>query len=184
MTAQPSAARLWRHALAYLDRYAGSEASLRQVLTRRARRLGDPAEPAAIASLVDALVARARDLGLVDDLAFAEGRARRLLARGRPTAAVRAALAAKGIAAGVTDRALARIAGTNGDLEFGAAIAFARRRRLGPWRLGETGADGARRELAAMARAGFPLSVARRVLAARSPEALSQEALLGALAEP
>lgn len=167
-----AAARLWREALAYLDRYAASEASLRRVLTRGARRLGEPAEPAARVALVDGLVARARGLGLVDDLAFAEGRARRLLGRGRAPAAVRAALTAKGVAADVTDRALARLAHENGDLDLRAAVAFARRRRLGPWRSGEAGADSARRDLAAMARAGFPLPVARQVLAAPNPEAL------------
>jgi regulatory protein len=170
------AERLWRAALAYLDRYAGSEASLRRVLTRRALRLG---EPAAVAHLVDATVARARRLGLVDDLAFAEARARRLLARGRAPAAVRAALAAKGIVAEVSDCALARIAGEAGDLDLCAAVAFARRRRIGPWRAGVADAARARRELAMMARAGFPLPVARQVLGAPSPAAL-----LDVLAEP
>lgn len=176
MTDPGGAERLWRHALAYLDRYAGSEASLRRVLTRRALRL---CAPAGVANLVDATVARARGLGLVDDLAFAEARARRLLGRGRAPAAVRAALAGKGIAAEVSDRALARIAGEAGDLDLRAAVAFARRRRLGPWRSGAADADRARRDLAMMARAGFPLPVARQVLGAPSPEAL-----LDALAEP
>lgn len=172
MSSPGTAERLWRHALAYLDRYAGSEASLRRVLTRRALRLGDPAEPAAVAALVDATVARARAFGLVDDLAFAEARARRLLRRGRAPAAVRAVLAGKGIAAGVSDRALARIAGEAGDLDLRAAVAFARRRRLGPWRVADADAERVRRDLAMMARAGFPLPVARQVLAAPSPEAL------------
>jgi regulatory protein len=58
------------------------------------------------------------------------------------------------------------------DAALATAIAFARRRRLGPF--GPADADRAvqQKQLAAMLRAGHGMSVARRVLAARSADEL------------
>jgi regulatory protein len=169
--------RLWRRALAYLQRYAATEASLRRVLTRRALREAEAGGPdsAALAAMVDATVARAREQRLVSDLAFAEARVRRLVARGRSPAAIRAALALKGVEEGVVGQALRRVAEEQGDPDLGAAVAFARRRRLGPWRRGSPLPEAAERELAAMARAGFSFRIARRVIDAGSPDELVRQ---------
>src|SRR5260221_14682579 len=68
-------------ALFYLERYASSAENLRRVLQRRVRRrLGSDGEAG---DLIDALVARYRATGLVDDAAYAAGRARSGLGRGR-----------------------------------------------------------------------------------------------------
>lgn len=172
MSRRPTAERLWRRALHYLQRYAATEASLRRVLTRRALREAgeDGPDAAALATLVDEVAARARELRLVDDLAFAEARVRRLVGRGRAPSAIRAALARKGVDGTVASRALANVAAEQGDPDLAAAEAFARRRRLGPWRRSPAAADAARRDLAAMARAGFSFPVARKVLGASDAE--------------
>jgi regulatory protein len=62
--------------------------------------------------------------------------------------------------------------------EMAQAVAYARRRRLGPFRAGEASPEQERRELAALARAGFPPGVALRALRAERDEA---EALVSAL---
>jgi regulatory protein len=50
--------------------------------------------------------------------------------------------------------------------ELGAALVLARKRRIGPFRLGQAPDDaGRRRELGVLARAGFSQSVARQALA-------------------
>src|SRR5678809_1160765 len=89
-------------ALAYLGRYASSADSLRRVLRRRVRRrLGgseDREGVLAIDALIDALIVRYRASGLLDDAAYAAGRARRDLARGRSLPRIAAGLAAKGVA--------------------------------------------------------------------------------------
>ncbi len=151
-------------ALAYLARYASSAENLRRVLLRRARGRGSPA-PAAraeTAALVDALVERYRGSGLLDDRAYAAARVQSLHRRGEFGARIRARLAAKGVERSLAAEAVRGLRGESADPDLAAACAFARRRRLGPYR--RAAADPAR-ELGALARAGFPRRVAERVLA-------------------
>ncbi|MHA1114431.1 MAG: regulatory protein RecX, partial [Alphaproteobacteria bacterium] len=63
--------------------------------------------------------------------------------------------------------------------DLAAAIAYARRRRLGPWRVAAARAERRERDLAALARAGFNYDLARRVVDA--PDTAAAEALLDAL---
>ena len=157
------AAQLQELALGYAARYATTAAKLRQYLTRKLReRVWTPADPADI----DALVARIVALGFVDDRAFSASKARDLTARGFGMGRVRGALSAAGVSKDDSGAVLMPDDGTPAD-PFIAAIAFARRRRFGPF-AHTTVADPARqrRELAAMARAGHDFGVARRVLTA------------------
>src|SRR5260370_81052 len=55
-----------------------------------------------------------------------------------------------------------------------AACVLARGRRLGPYGAAGTRREFRQKDLAALARAGFSLDVARRVLAARDPDALDR----------
>ncbi len=80
--------------------------------------------------------------GAVDDAAFAEARARRLLRSGRSARAMSAHLMAKGVDVGLLERVR-----PGPEEELLAALAFARRRRLGPFRTGPGGAETERREL-------------------------------------
>ena len=59
--------------------------------------------------------------------------------------------------------------------EWRAAVALARRRRLGPYRPDNERKDKRARDLAAMARAGFDYDVARKVIDAASVDALDEE---------
>ena len=62
------------------------------------------------------------------------------------------------------------------DPELAAAVALARRRRLGPYRSDpESRADNRRRDLAVMGRNGFAYPVARRVIDAEEPDSLEDE---------
>lgn len=162
-------------ALQYLERYASSAENLRRVLLRRARRRADDAETlAAAAGLIDALVARYAAAGLIDDAAYAAGRAESLQRRGHSRQAIRARLRQKGVEAAIAAQAIAGLAAGAGDPDLAAACAFARRRRLGPYRRGPAERE---RELAAFARAGFARRLAEAVLAcadAAAVEALAR----------
>jgi regulatory protein len=158
-----------RWASAHLERFPSSAANLRRVLLRRVRRRGGAA--AAAAPAIDALIARYRELGLIDDVAYAAARTRTRLRRGQSLRTIRAGLAAKGVAAADVAAALATL-GEGRDLA--AACAFARRRKLGPFR---RGAGDRARELAAFARAGFSRRDAEAVLDCADAEAVA--ALLG-----
>jgi len=159
---------LERWAIAYLGRYASSAENLRRVLTRRVRRHSFEAAQEATAT-IESLVARYEEAGLLDDAAYAAGRVASLHRRGDSLRAIRARLAAKGLAPEVVADALSDLRAAAPDPDLAAACAFARRRRLGPYR--RTAANPAR-ELGAFARAGFDRRVAAAVLGCADIEAL------------
>ena len=89
--------------------------------------------------------------------------------RGDSLKAIRARLAGKGVPAEVAAEAVSGLRESAPDPDIAAACAFARRRRLGPFR--RAAAD-RQRELAAFARAGFSRRVAEAVLACGDVEAV------------
>src|SRR5437016_2098061 len=116
-------AMLEKWALGYLERFASSAENLRRVLRRRVRRrMHDDDE-----------TVRAAD-ALIDDAAYAAGRARARLARGQSLRRIAAGLMAKGVGAEDRAAALQALRETAPDPDLAAACAFARRRRLGPFR--------------------------------------------------
>ncbi len=156
-------------ALHYLERFASSAENLRRVLTRRVERAArfhevDRDEAAAwIAEVVDKL----RGLGLLDDRAYAEMRVASLRRRGSSERMIRGKLLQKGV-----DPALvsASIESDPAD-DTGAAAAFARRRRIGPYRASAR-REHRDRDLATLSRAGFSYDVALRIVDAESAAAL------------
>ncbi|WP_018261727.1 regulatory protein RecX [Methylobacterium sp. WSM2598] len=170
-TARPiTPASLERAALAYLERYGASTEMLRRVLLRRAEarcRLRGEA-PEDFAAMVEAVVARAGRAGLVDDASFADAKVRSLRRRGGSARAIQAKLAAKGVDRDTVRAALAAHAGEGQEGpeedEEAAARAYARRRRLGPWRRSQDRVEARQRDIAALARAGFAPALARRIV--------------------
>ncbi|MBB2158723.1 regulatory protein RecX [Gluconacetobacter sacchari] len=179
----PDRASLRAAALAHLARFGTTRAGLAQVLersvqrwARRAAEAGAPADDVAarvgplgraIAQVVDEMVA----LGAVDDAAFAGSRARSLTRTGRSRRAVQAHLAARGVEAELVGSVLDETLGARGqegaEMELGAALVFARRRRAGPFAPPGADDDGAvrrRKVLEAMARAGFGRATAEAAL--------------------
>ena len=160
----PTRAQLHEAALRHLARFGTTEAGLVRVLDRRIQRWARAA--AAEGAVPDEAAPRlaARDVaralagaGVIDDAAFAAARAARLARAGRSRRVTAAHLAAKGVSAEVVQAAVPEAD------ELPAALAYARRRRIGPFRP-EAG-DGARlRDMAALARAGFPRDVVERAL--------------------
>lgn len=171
-------AYLERAALFYLDRYATSADNLRRVLRRKVARSArvHGSDPAEGEEAVEALIERFLGAGLLDDARYAEGRARRLARRGQPLQVIRLQLLQKGVGEDEIAAALAGLGAEAGDPELAAALAYARRRRLGPFRAGAQRAAQRERDLAALARRGFAPDLALKVIDAESPEALEAEA--------
>ncbi len=168
----PTRARLHDAALAHLARFAATEAGLVRVLDRRIDRWARAAaaegehDADALAAAQQTSRQAAREVvralvqsGVVDDTAFAGARARSLTRAGRSRIAVSAHLAAKGVPQAVAQAAL-----PDPESELAAALAYARRRRLGPFRISDADEDTRRKELGALARAGFPQPVAQQAL--------------------
>ncbi|HEX3538729.1 MAG TPA: RecX family transcriptional regulator [Stellaceae bacterium] len=170
------AALLERWALAYLERFASSAENLRRVLLRKARRRVGPDQNLSPETRqdIDGLLARYCTTGLIDDAAYAAGRARARLRRGQSLRTIRAALAAKGVGAEDAAAAIGALSETTPDPELAAACAFARRRRLGPYRRDDSGDSDRLRELAAFARAGFSRRAATAVLACADENAIQE----------
>ncbi len=175
---------LERSALYYLERYDSSSGHLRRLLRRKillsAKVHGtDPEEGAAA---VERLIARLTGLGLLDDARYARERVRSLLARGTSAAMIRAKLRAKSLPAALIEAALEADENAGQDRELRAALRYAKRRRLGPYRLenrpGER-AERRERDLAALGRQGFDYETARRVIDSEDPAALEAELKAG-----
>ncbi|WP_206363470.1 regulatory protein RecX [Sphingomonas crocodyli] len=149
-------AGLDRIALAYVGRYATTRAKLADYLRRKLREHGWAGEGPAP---VDAIVDRMRELRYVDDESFARSRADSLSRRGYGGRRIAAALAAAGI-----DRDVAADAAPDEEQAEAAAIAFARRKRIGPFATGTVDRESRNRALAAMLRAGHNPAIARRII--------------------
>lgn len=152
---------LRRAALYYLERYSVPAAQLQRVLLRKVERScrHHELDPQAFRMVVDEIVASCVSSGLVDDRRFAEARAQSLRRKGRSARAVAAGLAAKGVGRDL----VAQVVTADPQVELETARAAAKRKRLGPWSRGDRAAR-RQKDIAALARAGFSLTIARAVV--------------------
>jgi regulatory protein len=161
----PTPERLEKAAYAYLERYAASREGVRKVLMRRverAARAGIADREEATAS-VDAVLAKLAAKGLLDDKVYAEGLAGSLARRGMARGRIAERLKLKGVAREEIAAALEAVDET-GDDDRARAIRWAKKKRLGPF--GDPAKRAARRmrDIAALARAGFALDLARKIV--------------------
>ena len=163
--------RLEKAALHYLERYASSRVNLERVLLRKVRRAAQAhgSEPGPMIAAIEPLLDRLEKNGFLDDGAYAEARARSLFRQGNSRRLIGLKLRQKGIAGDRIDAALQALEealdGNDEDYDLLAAQRYARRRRLGPYRIGAGKPDQDRRDLAVLARQGFTLDTARKALA-------------------
>jgi len=148
-------------ALHYAARYATTRSKLAAYLARKLKERpwagAAPPDP-------DNIIARMAELGYVDDSAWASMKQREMTARGLGPRRVAQALHAAGVPTPETS-----------DNPLVAALRYAEKKRLGPFSRQpgpDAGSDPTlrRRALAAMLRAGHGFDVARKVLAAATPE--------------
>jgi regulatory protein len=179
--ARPITARYLENAATfYLERYPATAEGLRRILQRRVRKAEMAEAPIMdnVEQAIEAIVAKFVDAGVINDKEFAQTKARALHRRGTSTRLTHRKLKLAGIDADTLDRAMAAL---DQELdtdptrrEWQAAVALARRRRLGPFRPEKERKDRRMRDLAAMARAGFAFDVAKKVIDAVSPDALDE----------
>ncbi len=161
-----TASYLRNAALHYLKQRSASRAMVRQTLTRRSKlrlqvRTLEPETLAQIEGALDALVADK----LIDDATFARGRKATLAHKGLPSRRIAQGLKLKGVDAETIEATLA-----DGIDDLSQARRYAERRRLGPWSRKADTPEQRRKDLAAMARAGFSYGVASKALAAEVQE--------------
>ncbi|QUS57577.1 regulatory protein RecX [Pseudovibrio brasiliensis] len=152
---------LRRAALHYLNRYSASEDSLRRVLKRKVERRAREAEedPHEYYDLIEPVVAFCREHSFIDDLRFAKSKIRSGTVKGKSRSRIKLELSAKGVSGEHIQTAF-------DDEEHDdqrAAISYAKRRRLGPWRT-KPKEERRDKELSSLVRAGFPYSLSQKIV--------------------
>ena len=158
-------------ALYYLQRYATSSQNLKNVLKRKVdrscRHHGMDVEE--FYPLIDKLVSRYCQTGLLDDAVYAQGRVNALRRQGLSGQNIRQKLALKGLDAQSINAALAQHQEADGldpsEAERAAAERLAKRKKIGPYRGRPLRDDKEKnRETGILARAGFSFDIVRQVL--------------------
>jgi regulatory protein len=162
-------AALERLALRYVERYATTRGRLGQYLKRKIRERG---WEDTVAADPPALAEKLAGLGYIDDRAFAESRATAMGRRGLGARRVAHALRYAGIEEADAE-AVAPVVEAD---TIASALAFARRRRIGPYAREAPDPKGRERQVAAMVRAGHAPSLAWTI--ARMAPGDDAEALL------
>lgn len=154
--------RLEELALAYVARFATTQAKLRAYLRRKVLERGwegDGSPP------IEELVSRYAERGYVNDAAWARMKTGSLLRRGYGARKIGEALGQAGI--GEDLRSDMRPPDSE---QRRAALALAKRRRFGPFSVQPYDRSMREKQIAAMLRAGHPLDIARRIVDASDPE--------------
>ena len=161
------AAALERLALRYVERFATSRGKLTEYLMRKIRERGWDGEPADAAALSE----RMAELGYVDDRAFAEARASTMQRRGLGSRRVAGALREARIDEADTQAVAPAIA----DRAVSSALAFARRKRIGPYALTEPDRVLREKQIGAMIRAGHGFDLSRRIASAAPRDEVDEQ---------
>jgi len=155
-------------ALRYVERFATTEGKLVDYLVRKLRERGwagtPPPAPRELAALMVSL-------GYIDDRAYAEAKAASLARRGLGARRVRQALQAARVGAEDHEAIAPQLAEAARD----AALAFARRKRIGPFGQGEADRATREKQFAAMMRAGHGSALSRRIVAAAPGEVIDDD---------
>ena len=180
MHRKPAHVRMMDKALDYLGRYSSSRHKLGQILLRFANRKLTDYKTDDVAAAIQQTIDQCSRLGYLDDRQFAVQVALSQRRLGRSQAAIRRRLSQHALDDDIIAHALieADENSANGDLQ--AAIRFAQRRRLGPFAQ-RHGAHHQRldsyqwkkRDLGAMARAGFSKAISQRVLDHDNPDTIN-----------
>ncbi len=175
-----TAKRLRNIALHYLQRYASSSESLRRVLMRRVTKSAyyNDTDPREGAGFVDDIIKRFQETGLLDDNIYTEGQVSSLFRRGLSQRAINSRLMEKGVERDVIERHLSALRDSTPNPDLKAAFAFAKRRRLGPFRDPIQREDRRQRDMASLARGGFDFGTAQTVIDAEDVFEL-EEMILG-----
>ena len=144
-------------ALRYVGKYATTRAKLRAYLSRKLRERGWSEEREAD---LEGLAERFARAGYIDDAAYALSKSQALATRGYGKRRLVEKLQIAGV-----DEENGRAAREHADAEaLRAALRFAERRKLGPFRRGELDPKQRDKEIAAMIRAGHPFTIAKAIL--------------------
>jgi regulatory protein len=152
-------------ALAYVNRFDCTATKLKRHLAERIKKQGgDENAEAWITELVERYVGS----GVLNDARFAKNLASQLTTRGKSSRMISQKLAMRGVPSEVAQELMTTRRQDEPNAELDAARAFAKKRRLGPYRDPEKRAEFRQKDLAALARQGFSFDTAKKALGAES----------------
>ena len=176
---------LERAAIHYLGRYSSSEANLRKILEKKAKRRipDDEDAPEDLSAWIDAIIIKCREYGYVNDAQYGRIRANTLARRGWGERRILRDMTFKGVDEDLAKEVLATLQEEEGISDQSSALLLARKRKVGPYRRGPALDDLPqdekmkleRREMGIFARAGFGLYVARTIIHASDADELEEE---------
>lgn len=141
-----------------LSRRMMTERELGDAIRRKAKMKFEEISEAQLEAVVAASIECGRQLGALNDRAYAESKVRSSVRGGRSKRMISRKLLEKGIERETVTEVL-----EDAD-DFRAALAYARKRGLGPFRRAEKDEKRLVRELASFARNGFSLDLSRRIM--------------------
>ena len=148
-------------ALAYVNRFDCTASKLKQHLAQRVRKLGGDEQAA---QWIFELVERYCGSGVLDDARFAKNLAPQLTRRGKSSRVISQKLALRGVPSEVASELMTTRRQDEPGAELDAALAYVRKRRLGPYRPAEKRAEYRHKDLASLARQGFSFDLAKKAL--------------------
>ncbi len=173
-----NAKRLENIALYYLQRYESSADNLRQVLMRRVNKakLAYPDETNIddCKGWIEDIVSKMQKYSYVDDNRYAENLTRALVSKGTSLKMMMLKMKQKGVPSDIIDKCIDNLEENNQMFQIEAAIKFARKKRFGMFGNLDKREDKLQKELATMARNGFPYDLSIKILKAECEEELEE----------
>ena len=159
--------------LRYLDRYAPSISQYRHVLQRKVKRVlkehGGDKDKAM--ELVELEIQKRIKQGILNDQNYANSWVNHLHEKGKSKLQIIQKLMQKGVAKHIIDKEIEVISGQQQQKQ--AAIAYARKRRLGPFNPNpQKRKEKRQKEIASMMRVGHPYDITKTIIDAQNEEEL------------
>ena len=152
----------------YLQRFATTEKNLAVVLERKVRRRLPESDFEDIyqqaQQWIEDIVQKAVRQNLVNDQQFATARAASLIRSGNSKMMISQKLQAKGVSPDLVAEVMQALSEQYEDMDFLAAVKYARKRRFGAFSIRHDGKEIMEKELASMCRAGFSYALTSRTL--------------------
>jgi regulatory protein len=155
--------------LYYLERFSSSAENFRQVMLRKVRKscMAHPDQDfGTCAEMVDRLLTKFIELELLNDPQYTRAMVTTLRRRGKSERYIIGFLKNKGLEPNLIKSTLEKYEAQNtpedGRTDKDAALIFARKKRLGPYR--STKEKNVQKELGSFARAGFSYDIAKKII--------------------
>ncbi len=171
---------LMNYATWYLERFTASRARLEKLMRGKIRlSIAEyDTDPQEAEDWMKSVLNACEKAGFLNDEAYALGRARSMMRKGKAIRVIGADLNARGISSQLVDDTITSLRDEANDAapldlqgtdpNRAAAAAYARRRRLGPFRRPDLREEKRDKDLAALARQGFSYDIALRIIDADS----------------